>query len=56
MYSLEPICLTMWDHFVHNDSATISNVIKSKPVIIASRLKVVSYKGMIFYKIINIFI
>jgi hypothetical protein len=47
-----PICLTMWDHFVDNESAMISNLIKSKPII-GARLKVVSHNCMISDEIIS---
>ena len=37
--------LTMWDQFVDNEAAEISKLVATKPVIIATRLKVVSYNG-----------
>lgn len=47
-YNLKPICLTMWDQFVDNESAAISDII-------APRLKVVSHNGMISWDMINLF-
>ncbi|KAK3198109.1 hypothetical protein Dsin_021524 [Dipteronia sinensis] len=38
--------LTMWDQFVGNEAAEIAKLITTKPVIIAARLKVVSYNGI----------
>ena len=38
----------MWDQFVGNEATTISDLIETRPVIIAARLKVVSYNDMIF--------
>ncbi|XP_050281363.1 replication protein A 70 kDa DNA-binding subunit B-like isoform X2 [Quercus robur] len=43
---LKPVGLIMWDQFIPNESATISEVINCKPVIIATRLKVVSHNGI----------
>ncbi|XP_050290272.1 replication protein A 70 kDa DNA-binding subunit B-like [Quercus robur] len=43
---LKPVGLTMWDQFIANESATISEVINRKPVIIVMRLKVVSHNGI----------
>ncbi|KAK2663856.1 hypothetical protein Ddye_002430 [Dipteronia dyeriana] len=40
---LKPILLIMWDQFVDNEAAEIAKLITFKPVIIAARLKVVSY-------------
>ncbi|KAI9186476.1 hypothetical protein LWI28_017648 [Acer negundo] len=44
---LKPMLLTMWDWFVGNEAAQISKFITTKPIIIAQRLKVVSYNGII---------
>ena len=40
--------LNFWDQFVVNEAAKIIEVIETKPIIIAARLKVVSYNGMHF--------
>ena len=49
-FSLKPVGLIMWDQFIPNESATISEVINCKPVIIATKLKVVSHNGKRFPK------
>ena len=49
-FSLKPVGLTMWDQFIATESATISEVINRKPVIIVMRLKVVSHNGKRFPK------
>ncbi|KAL4615560.1 hypothetical protein ACB092_07G135000 [Castanea dentata] len=36
----------MWDQFITNESATISEIINHKPVTIAMRLKVVMHNGI----------
>ncbi len=46
-FSLKTISLTMWDQFVTNESAVILELINSKPIIIAMRLKVVLHNGKI---------
>ncbi|KAF4382948.1 hypothetical protein G4B88_010119 [Cannabis sativa] len=38
--------LTMWNNFVDNECAAISNIIHKKPIMIGTRLKVVCYNGM----------
>lgn len=49
-FSLKPVGLTMWDQFIANELATISEVINRKPIIIAIRLKVISHNGKRFPK------
>ena len=49
-YRLKPIILTMWDQFVTNESAAIAQIITTRPVIMAIRLKVVSHNGKLFSK------
>ena len=55
-FSLKTISLTMWDQFVTYESAVILELINSKPIIIAMRLKVVSHNGKISPKYIYIYI
>ncbi|XP_075661108.1 replication protein A 70 kDa DNA-binding subunit B-like isoform X2 [Castanea sativa] len=43
---LKSIILTMWDQFVTNESAAIAQMITTRPVIMAIRLKVVSHDGL----------
>ncbi|XP_060972585.1 replication protein A 70 kDa DNA-binding subunit B-like [Cannabis sativa] len=38
--------LTMWNNFVDNECAAISNIIHKKPIMIGTRLKVFCYNGM----------
>ena len=40
----------MWDQFVTNESAAIEQIITTRPVIMAIRLKVVSNNGKLFSK------
>ncbi|KAL5555054.1 hypothetical protein UlMin_037290 [Ulmus minor] len=42
---LIPKILTMWDQFIENESATIVKNIKSKPIIAAYRIRIVSFNG-----------
>ncbi|KAK0601330.1 hypothetical protein LWI29_023227 [Acer saccharum] len=42
---LKPMVLTMWNQFVDNEAAHIFQLIKTRPIIIAAHLKVVSYNG-----------
>ncbi|KAJ7962109.1 Replication protein A subunit [Quillaja saponaria] len=44
--SLTPVVLTMWDQFVNNEASLIVDKIDSMPIILGTRLKVVSYKGI----------
>ena len=40
-----PGLLTMWDQFAYNEGAFIQDMISTKPVIIGTHLKVVSFDG-----------
>ncbi|KAL5581401.1 hypothetical protein UlMin_013843 [Ulmus minor] len=42
---LIPKILTMWDQFIENESAAIVKNIKSKPIIAAYRIRIVSFNG-----------
>ncbi|KAK2643583.1 hypothetical protein Ddye_025346 [Dipteronia dyeriana] len=44
---LKRMLLTMWGQLIGNEAAEISKLITNKPVIVATRLKVVSYNGSI---------
>ncbi|KAJ7969363.1 Replication protein A subunit [Quillaja saponaria] len=44
--SLTLVVLTMWDQFVNNEASLIVDKIDSMPIILGTRLKVVSYKGI----------
>ena len=37
--------LTLWDHFVTNEGHAIERLIKTNPVIVGLRLRVVPYRG-----------
>ena len=53
-FSLNPVGLTMWDQFIANELATISEVINRKPIIIAMRLKVISHNGKDFQNLFSL--
>jgi len=53
-FSLNPVGLTMWDQFIANELATISEVINRKPIIIAMRLKVISHNEKDFQNLFSL--
>ncbi|KAL5578975.1 hypothetical protein UlMin_011417 [Ulmus minor] len=43
---LIPKILTMWDQFIENECAAIVKIIKTKPIIAAYRIRIVSFNGI----------
>ncbi|XP_042950349.1 replication protein A 70 kDa DNA-binding subunit D-like [Carya illinoinensis] len=44
--SFNPISLTMWGRFVQDECKKISEIIETKPILLATKLKVRSYNGL----------
>lgn len=45
LFRLTPITVTLWDQFAHNEGKLMADIISRKPIVIGTRLKVVSFHG-----------